>query len=1486
MTKALNLSHPQKRIWLTDEMHQDLEMSNVGLLVRLNVPVFDPDVLEKAINELIRNDQGTRIRLRNSENEDCIEQIVSDYRYMILDRKDFSGKSIDEIESYFRKRHNMKFDMLDSDLFYFCIVKLSEDEGGFYLKAHHLISDGNSAVLNIKKIIRFYKEITSGKIITDMTANSYLDYLEAERAYLNSVRCKTDSDYWHKVYETLPEPVNIASKNGNKGTQEVTRTYYSLDKEMSGRLIDYVKENNYSVFGIFLEIISIYIYKFSRSCDFSIGIPTHNRYDRRFADSSGMFVSTLPFRVRINENETIRQFHDRLRSEMWKSLKHQKYPFDMLIGHLVEKQKTEVNLLNVQLVEIPGFFSEELEVVRHFAPKHSFSELSVFINLRDKLKDNIVEFSIDYQKDLFSVKDIDMMSDRLKNLFLQYFNNPGLKICEIDPVCPEDVDLIESFNNTLSEDGELFLSRFNESVKLYPLRTAITDKKKNYSYEQIDRLSDIFAKLVYEADCGKNAVAVIMKKSVELIISILGILKAGMSYVPVDPKTPQDRISFMIQNSDIKLVAVDADSSDIVPDGFVKLCVLSEELDSMAHTDFYREINGSDSAYTIYTSGSTGYPKGVSVTHANLSNYINWAAGYYKLEEPLIFPLYSSISFDLTVTSIFVPLASGGSIVVYEEADFENAFLQIFEENQVNTVKMTPSHMRIIQNMKFNSTIKQMIVGGEELTFNLSKTIFRNFGSKLRIINEYGPTEATVGCTVYEFDPDKFHCNTLPIGKPVSNTQILIMNEFMQIMPVGSIGEIYISGKSVAAGYMNNAAETERKFVRNHELGQVLYKSGDLGRWNSEGELEYFGRDDCQVKIRGFRIELEEISSKVEEIDGVEDCIVLDRKTEDNTTLICYYAATNHMESEIIRERLTASLPQYMIPSQFIHIEKMPLTINGKVDKSKLPNPSPDRKKHRDFKIPGDEIEKIIADVWKETLNLDRIGVEENFFELGGDSIKAIQIVSALRSKGIILKVKDIFNRLTIKNCRLSAKVELINPCSNEPVKGEKKLLPIDEWFFHNDFEDTGFYNQSVILKFRDQINIQNIERTLSHLVFYHDGLRLNYDPKKHIMVYNNSFLEHSIFVIDRNYHDADSLYEEDFVGLKVRYGHFDITKELLIRAVVIRCRNNDCLLLIAHHLVIDGVSWRILLKDFAEIYSNLESTGKIINLPSKTDPASDYALYLHELAFNRNIVAQTNYWSDIQQKRFYIEPDNTSGDNAVKHLAYLNRELNKKDSEYLKKDLFRDHGVSVEELMLLATARSVKAWTGKSEMVVEMEGHGRDYGDFDFSRTVGWFTTMYPVLINIKDESVEKQIISVKNCLNFVPDKGIGYGLLKYFHNERLNKNKISEIRFNYLGDLSESNDVFEYIDGSMAGNTSQENTITVKIEVEVYFAFEKLNIIVKYNKLSFFDSTIERFIEEISENIEQIIKFLHGFSGNIVSASSFDTSGLDQDDIDELFE
>lgn len=898
------------------------------------------------------------------------------------------------------------------------------------------------------------------------------------------------------------------------------------------------------------------------------------------------------------------------------------------------------------------------------------------------------------------------------------------------------------------------------------------------------------------------------------------------------------------------------------------------------------------------------------IEHGNLLNYVLWAANNYVLEKNVNFPLYTSISFDLTVTSIFVPLVTGNSIVIYND-DNELAINKIITDNQVDAVKVTPSHLKVIRetvkrdNTLITTRIKRFIVGGELLETSLAFDIHNLFNKKVEIYNEYGPTETTVGCMIHKYDPEFDKFNSVPIGKPAGNCSIYLFDDEMNPVPPGSYGEIYIGGKSVGREYLYNEKLTNEKFVSPHffsnntsgNSSSKLYKSGDIGRWiknpkkTGEWIIEFHGRKDTQIKLRGYRIEPGEIESKMVNFDSIENAVVaIKEDIFNNKQLFGYYVSSKDINNEGLREYLKTELPEYMVPAFFIKINSIPLTINGKIDYKLLPEPVA-QVQNTHIRQPASEPEKIIHETFKEVLRQENISIDDNFFAIGGDSIKAVQITSILFNKGISLNVKDILTYQTIEKIAANADISDAKvKYSQNLAEGEKELFPVEKWFFDQNLANPDFYNQSVLLTLNKPINISLLEQTFKKLIDHHDGLRLNFNPEKGNLFFNNKHIDEDFHIPE--YHLFSSTKEKysniESICQEVK-SSFDITKTLLIKAAIITDETGEKKMFItAHHLVIDGISWRILLEDMYKIYSALE-TNQNIKLQYKTCSLSDWAKKLAEYSLSEKLKNEIHSWKETENIMFPIPTDAETNDWSVKNTNKISGILSSDKTEFLLKRAFQKYKIDILTLLNTALAKTLKDWTGIGSFIIEQEYHGRHFENIDSSRTIGWFTSIYPVKIIFPNDSLSKQILSVKEQLKQVPENGIDYSILKYTNNSFIKADDtIPEIRLNYLGQFDNelNNDLFSYCDIPTGPDSDSANNVTVKFDINCMVINEKLNIEISYNAGAYSNSTITRFRDSVLNNLNNIIEHIEKEDDVYVTSSDFETVDLDEEDLKNLFD
>lgn len=897
-----------------------------------------------------------------------------------------------------------------------------------------------------------------------------------------------------------------------------------------------------------------------------------------------------------------------------------------------------------------------------------------------------------------------------------------------------------------------------------------------------------------------------------------------------------------------------------------------------------------DLVYVIYTSGSTGKPKGVMIEHRGLSNYVWWAKKEYFGDEKGAMALYSSISFDLTVTSIFTPLISGNKVVIYSNDESEYVLFKILRENKVTVLKLTPAHLSLIKDMdNSSSNIKRLIIGGEDLKRNLAEKVHKSFNTDIEIYNEYGPTETVVGCMIYKYNEEDKGLS-VPIGYPIDNTQIYILDSHLNVVPSGISGELYIGGNGVARGYLNREDLTEDRFIPNpYNKDQKMYRTGDIAKYIDTGVVEYVGRNDDQVKIRGYRIEVGEIEKYLLENEAIKDAIVaIKEDNRKNKTLNAYMVAKKEVTDSEIKNWLLKFLPEYMIPINFIFMEQLPLTSNGKVNYALLPHPTYDKK---DFVKHNSTIEKELVEAMEEILGIEKISLNDNFFQIGGDSIKAIQISSILKNAGLDINVKDILTHGSISE--IATAIEVIESgkiISQDHHHGVIESTPIIEWFFNEKFHNENLYNQYVVLEYEGiALDCNKVSMAVNKLVQYHDSLRINYDKKNKKIYYNQNHLNNEIYVecLDLSNHSNSKCAENINSLVDQANMEFNIENTLLFNVTMMKFDNNrQGLLFTAHHLIVDGISWRILLNDFITILNQLDS-NEHINLFLKTHSFKEWSEQLNNYR-KGNFKDEVNYWNSILEKKTMYPVDTFNGKDTVKTSRVLSGKLSEHSTTELIKNTNQIYNVELNELLVISLALTINKQTENNEVIIELERHGREpINDFiDISRTVGWFTSMYPAYFKIDHKDIEENLKSLKEQLRSVPNKGFNYSILKYLNKELRDSNNKC-IRFNYLGDFDNiiNNESLNIVNVGFGLDSDEENSLTALMDINAMIVNKELKFNVTFSNKRFKVETIQTFINSYLEMLNGILEHCTRKESKEFTPSDFDGVDISQEEIDNLF-
>ncbi|UYZ38400.1 amino acid adenylation domain-containing protein [Clostridium beijerinckii] len=1033
---------------------------------------------------------------------------------------------------------------------------------------------------------------------------------------------------------------------------------------------------------------------------------------------------------------------------------------------------------------------------------------------------------------------------------------------------------------------------FEEQAMKTPNKIALEFKEKTLTYKELNERSNQLANHLREKGIdNKSIVTIIETHSIELLISILGVLKAGAAYLPIDPSYPIERVNYMIDDSKSNLLLTNFRISDEIKFKGNIININNDDLQGCSKDDLKITNSLRDLVYIIYTSGSTGKPKGVMIEHQGLTNYIWWANKMYLKNKDEAMALYSSISFDLTVTSIFTPLISGNKIVIYDSDETEFVLYKILRENKSTVVKLTPAHLTLLKDMNnTKSSIKRFIVGGEDLKVNLAKEVCNSFGKNIEIYNEYGPTEAVVGCMIHKYDEEKDKGVSVPIGYPADNVEIYILDNELNPVSTGFIGELYISGDGIARGYLNREELTHERFIKNLFVnGKRTYKTGDIVRYLENGAIEYIGRIDNQVKIRGHRIELGEIERYLIENECVKDAVVVFKEDSlGNKILNAYVVSKKEITGPELKEWLLKFCPKYMIPTNVVLIEKLPLTLNGKVNYALLPEPEITKREFIKYRT---LVEKALVNAMEEILSIENISMNDNYYQLGGDSIKAIQISSKLKNVGLNIKVKDILAYDCIED--IAATIEesgVIRTINQDKSEGIVERTPIIEWFFNQRIPNKNFYNQYVLLKYKVKLDINKVIIAVNKLIEHHDALRINYDRKSNDLYYNNKkFNEMYAF----KYFDLSQYsYKEQCNNIKklIEETNFNINIEnsSLFNVIMMDLEEErQALLFTAHHLIVDGVSWRVILDDFITILKQLDE-GSEISLPLKTNSYKEWAEALR--TYSRNDFSdEVNYWKAILDKEFSYNVDYDNEEDILKNSNILSQEIDEVTLIGLIEKFNEIYNTDFNEVLIIGLVLTLNKLTKKDEIIVELERHGREaINDYiDVSRTVGWFTNMYPAYFRIEHEDMENNIKSLKEQLRNIPNKGFNYSILKFLNNE-LKGQETKYVRFNYLGDFDNiiDKEKLNVSDIEFGISSDNKNSLTAIIDITAIIVNKKLKIIIEYSKNRFKDETIEKLIESYIETLKLILDKSSNKDFKEFTPSDFDAVEISQEDLDAIFD
>ncbi|GAA0890329.1 hypothetical protein GCM10009122_00060 [Fulvivirga kasyanovii] len=1112
------------------------------------------------------------------------------------------------------------------------------------------------------------------------------------------------------------------------------------------------------LFTVLLSAVSYITSKYTDAELVSIGTPVFNENTiTQFLVLTNIIESGMTFRQLLNNSK----------SELRQVNENSDYPLSLLIEKLGFRTSNSprAKLFDISLT-LDNIQDYEL-VQQHQAN----------INLRFLKKEDSLNLIVDYNQNVYSKTSIDDIVKKVERFLMNAMVDLDANLNQLSLI--DEDEKTEIANITTGQNipvDSTLIQLFEQAVANYPDVVAVSDEKQTLTYSQLSQRSNDVAKYLIDHVGRVNEICVLHHRNVNLLIYVLGILKASKTFVPLNPDDPADRLKYILKNCGAGLLITDPEYLSSKT-SFINHCkaknigiISNPVIDSGKVTTFDNLSLPNAPAYIVYTSGTTGKPKGVEVTHGNLSNYLYWASTRYLGNKSDSMALHSNIAFDMSMTSMFTPLINGNEVICFQEHPDQFIIEKVIYDNRTTVLKLTPSHLKLIL-YKFDKTekkfstllsnlkLKKIIVGGEALEAQTARSIYDLFDGKVEIFNEYGPTEATVGCLVHRYDLNEDKTESISIGKPINNIRVFVLGEEKELLPKGFVGELYITGLSLANGYVKNKPLTEDRFITLPDIcDTIMYRTGDMVSLLPNGALIYLGRKDEQVKVRGYRVELGEIRKQIashEEVDSAE--VIVKEDQEGSNYLICYYTSLNDLKPADLKVYSTEKLPAYMVPLHFIRLDQMPLSASGKLNKKALPPIKED-----DLQIlrtPRNKLEEELLVLWKETLESSQIGIESNFYQIGGDSIRAIRLIAKLnKAYKIKLVIADLFSNPTI--AELSSVIEAkekntenelldkvrkeIKDLKAEIIKERKDSAEIEDVYpisdiqlgmiFHSRLEEGGalYHDQMVEHMAYSHFNFERFKKALDLMVKKHSILRTSFDLRSHSkpvqIVFKNVDLDLELYHLSHLSTEQQTDHIRRF-SEDDRLKPFDIMKSPLWRIRVFVLNNSEIIVLwVVHHALIDGWS-------DASFKTELHNTYELLGLDDNHQLSSlkaDYKDYVIEELANSNNDALKSFWA---KEISCSKPIRFGGQNKVKEklsIGYSSLKLSN-EMEGMLEECALTLGVDIKTLFFSAYLLTIKTLTRQDDLIVGLVAHNRPEIE-DGDKILGCFLNTLPIRINLED--------------------------------------------------------------------------------------------------------------------------------------------------------
>ncbi len=1441
---------------------------------------FNIEHLSTAASLLVHKHPILRTSFNIRDFSDAI-QIVHSKTKLDIQEYDISSKDKYNQENYIKQYliedRNNPFNIETYPLWRMRIFNLGNGNICLCWIFHHAIIDGWSNASFMTELVNTYQMLGKNKeFIPDKLSNSYKSFIVEQLAI------KRDSkviEYWKQEldgYKRLEFPAKWEETSNS--TNEIRYNSRSFASSLLNKVRETAQQYNTDVRTILFTAYTYMLNMISYENDIVVGLVENSRPDCEDSDKIlGCFLNTVPVRIKLDKNMMWENLIIMIREKLMKLKVNGRLPLTEIAKVTGETFSSDNPIFNTLFVYI-DFHIINKALVENMASKNSleigsYERTNTCFDIVASVTHGELVIKATYLESMFTEEQINCFLDYYMNTLNLIVNEPKELICKEKVMSEYEKNrLLLDFNNTSVE----FYTRntinilFEEQVKKNPHNIAIIFDDKELTYGELNKRANQLARYLRNKGVTKDRiVGIMLKRSLDMVTAIMGVLKAGGAYLPLDPDYPVDRIQYMLEDSGADILLMQTGVGEILEFKGEKINVRNAEIYSGDSSDLEYTVKPDSLAYVIYTSGSTGKPKGVMIEHASIASRLMWRRDEYGIDSNDVMLQLFSYSFDGFVTSFFTAVISGARVIILndeEEKDPAAIKRHILEQGVTGFISVPPLYSAVLECMNSSEmkTLRAVTLAGDKTPRGVIRQS-KDKNNALELFNEYGPTECSVVSTIFR---DMQESTNTVIGKPVANTRVYIIDEHNNLQPTGTTGEMCIGGNGLARGYLNMPGMTREKFIDNPFVaGEKIYRTGDLARWLPDGNIEFLGRIDHQVKIRGFRIECGEIETRLAKHKNVKEAVVIAKEDADNSKYLCAYITTKKdLLITELREYLSMELPEYMIPSYFVQLERIPLTPNGKIDRKSLPEPVRSSQSGVEYEAPTNEIEERLVEVWREVLGIEKIGINDNFVEIGGDSIKAMQVSARLLGYGLKIGVKDLILHGRIKELSSLIKISGLE-ISQDTVYGKVELLPIQRWFFENVYDESSkfsYFNQAVMLYKKDVFDEAILRKVFTRIVEHHDALRMVYKTRKEIVQYNRP-LDGELFTLDvfdlRGISEYRTIIEENADKLQ---RSIDIENGPLVKLGLFKTAYGDHLLIIVHHLVIDGMSWRVILEDLARAYMQAVN-GMEVMFPLKTNSYKEWADKLHSYANSREIINERGYWEQLEKYNIASLPkDGMTNRDKYKDSNTLIIDVPYEYTKKLLSSVNHAYNTQINDILLTALGLAVKDWSKNGKVLVNLESNGREelFETINITRTVGWFTSVYPVVLDMEgDIDIGHSIEKVKSLMRAIPNKGIGFGILKYLTAQEnkgaLKFNLKPEILFNYLGQFDNDikSEMFEVSDISTGISVNPETNRSYAFEINGMVAGGKLTLQFNYNRKEYRENTVRNLAGIYKEKLLQII-------------------------------